>query len=85
MDTAILGCHLQKRMLRGYLKSKNLQKIDTEMASTARGSYPIALWFQEFINLEKSVCALENIIKSDASFFTNEAVRFNLLAPEFYI
>jgi hypothetical protein len=33
------------------------------MASTARGIYPIALWFQEIINTEKSVCTLENIIK----------------------
>jgi hypothetical protein len=27
MDTPILGFHLQKRILRGYLKSKNLKKI----------------------------------------------------------
>jgi hypothetical protein len=65
VDIPILGFHLQKRMLRGYLKSKNLNKI-TKWRLLPRGSNPIALRFAEFINTEKSVCTLENVIKSEA-------------------
>ena len=68
MDTPILGFHLQKRMLRGYLKSKNLKKIPKWRLLPA-GSYPIALRFAEFINTEKIVCTLENVIKSEAFLF----------------